>query len=77
VLINGCRTKSAGERRVYLSKGLVCGCGYRYVVTVRAVRDGKSVEKTDAIVLHAGESRSMTLDLSNQNADQPAETSSP
>jgi uncharacterized protein (TIGR03000 family) len=67
VFINGKPTKSTGERRVYLSKGLASNYGYRYDVAVRAVRNGETIENSRTIVLHAGESRSMSL-------DSPAET---
>lgn len=68
VVINGRATKITGSRRVYISKGLIYGYSYRYVVHARIARDGKTFEDTRTVILRPGDSTEITFDFSgNRN----------
>jgi uncharacterized protein (TIGR03000 family) len=67
VSINGTPRKITGSRRIYISKGLMYGYRYRYVVQARIVRDGKTVEDTKTVILRPGDSTEITLDFSANN----------
>ena len=63
VFINGWPTRSIGTRRLYTSGGLARGYSYPYVVCARVLRDGKIVEQTRELFLHADESKTVTIDF--------------
>jgi len=65
VFINGKARKLTGNRRLYISKGLMYGCNYTYVVQARIVRNGKTIEDSKTVVLRLGDSKEITLDFSN------------
>ncbi len=70
VFINGRPTTSKGDRRVYVSKGLMYGYCYGYVVRAQVTRNGKIVEDAQNIVLRPGESKEIVLDFSGRDTSR-------
>ena len=71
VYVNGILTKSTGESRSYVSRGLVSGFQYSYEVRAEAIRDGKKVEESKTVSLKAGETLSLAFDnLQATNAQE-------
>lgn len=54
VTINGYRTSSTGERRVYVSHGLRPGLTYKYEIQAEVIRNGRAVQQTRTVYLTAG-----------------------
>jgi uncharacterized protein (TIGR03000 family) len=73
VTINGKARKITGERRTYISQGLLYGYRYEYVVQAQIVRNGKTVEATQTVVLRAGESIEMVLNPSTDGTPEHVE----
>ena len=59
VYVNGSLTRSIGERRQYISRGLRPGSQYRYEVRAEVQRDGETVEETQVVQLRAGETNDL------------------
>jgi uncharacterized protein (TIGR03000 family) len=55
IWVNGVKTKQTGESRYFYSPPLVLGKKYSYEMRVRWMEDGKAVEKTQRILVQAGE----------------------
>lgn len=71
VTVNGLATKSTGSRRQFVSYGLKSGLSYKYVVKAQVVRDGKTVEDTQTVVLTAGQVQAIAFGF-NAPAEQVA-----
>jgi uncharacterized protein (TIGR03000 family) len=69
IFINDRATSSAGEERLYISRGLRAGATYRYVVRAEMVRDGKTIEREETVRLGAGENAELRFDFSEQVAE--------
>jgi uncharacterized protein (TIGR03000 family) len=54
VWVEGVKTKQSGESRYFFSPPLTPGKKYSYQMRVRWTKDGKPVEETESIVVHAG-----------------------
>jgi uncharacterized protein (TIGR03000 family) len=74
VFINGTRTSSTGDRRQYVSTGLVPGNRYGYVVRVQAVRNGQTLEATREVALAAGEQRQLSFHLRDEGVSNAQKT---
>ncbi len=61
VTINGYRTTSTGQRRVYVSYGLKPGYTYKYVVRAEVIRNGRRVHQTRTVYLTAGSTSQMAF----------------
>lgn len=73
VFVNGNETKSTGSTRHFMSRNLIAGDEYRFEVkVVLADSDGIDVQKTEHLVVLAGEIEEVTFDESSFN--QPVET---
>lgn len=55
IYVNGSATKATGDVRRYISRGLVAGKRYDYVVRMAVDRDGTTTEETQVVSLTAGE----------------------
>jgi uncharacterized protein (TIGR03000 family) len=55
VWVNGVKTKQTGKSRYYFSPPLAPGKKYSYEMRIRWMKDGKSVEQTQRILVQAGE----------------------
>jgi len=55
IFVNGTKTTSQGARRQFLSRGLVAGKTYEFVVRMAVDRDGQVEESTKVVALSAGE----------------------
>jgi uncharacterized protein (TIGR03000 family) len=55
IFVNGAATKATGETRRYISRGLVAGKEYEFVVRMAVDRDGVTAEETRTVSLTAGE----------------------
>ena len=55
IWVNGVKTKQTGESRYFYSPPLELGKKYSYEMRVRWMEDGKAVEKTQRILVHAAE----------------------
>jgi len=71
VFINGKAGKITGSRRLYVSKGLMYGQNYGYVVRAQIAHEGKIIERAQEVVLKAGDSKEIALDFSSRG-NQPA-----
>jgi uncharacterized protein (TIGR03000 family) len=63
IFVNGQTTKSAGERREYVSRNLEPGFTYTYEVRAEAIRDGQTVVETKKVDLKAGQTARLAFDL--------------
>jgi uncharacterized protein (TIGR03000 family) len=54
IWVNGVKTKQTGESRYFFSPPLAPGKKYSYQMRVRWMKDGKPVEETQSILVHAG-----------------------
>ena len=68
ITVNGNTTKSTGELRRYVSKGLDRGYNYRYEVTAVVDVDGKPVERTQVATLRAGRTAHLAFDFTEAQA---------
>lgn len=74
VTVNGKETTSTGSERQYVSRDLVRGANYNFVVTATAVRDGKPVSITKTAKLTAGASAELSfLDLAESELNVAAQ----
>jgi uncharacterized protein (TIGR03000 family) len=75
VVINDLPTKSTGEHRHYVSKGIQPGSAYRYRVRAEFIRDGKAVTEEKTVSLTAGKSALLNFnaapDAQVANASMP------
>jgi uncharacterized protein (TIGR03000 family) len=55
IFVNGTETSSKGSLRRFLSRGLVAGKSYEFVVRMAVDRDGRTEEATKVVTLVAGE----------------------
>jgi uncharacterized protein (TIGR03000 family) len=55
IFVNGAATKAGGDVRRYMSRGLVAGKEYEFVVRMAVERDGETTEETRVVSLTAGE----------------------
>ena len=55
IFVNGAATKATGDVRRYMSRGLVAGKDYEFVVRMAVDRDGETTEETRVVSLTAGE----------------------
>jgi uncharacterized protein (TIGR03000 family) len=69
VWVNGVKTKQTGESRYFYSPPLVPGKKYSYDMRVRWMEDGKPVEKTQRVLVQAGET--IRRDFTSQNSAEP------
>jgi uncharacterized protein (TIGR03000 family) len=72
VFINGKPTMKTGLHREYLSKGLKYGQNYKYVMRAQITRDGKIIEDTKEIILHANDNKNLAFDFSGRENMQLA-----
>ncbi len=63
VFVNGVATKSLGEVRTYVSRGLSDGFKYTYEIRVETERNGKTVEEVKTVSLRAGDNTDVAFDL--------------
>ena len=54
IFVNGAATKATGDVRRYVSRGLVAGKDYEFVVRMAVDRDGETTEETRVVTLTAG-----------------------
>jgi uncharacterized protein (TIGR03000 family) len=73
IFVNGSATSSQGAVRRFLSRGLVAGKQYEFVVRMAVERDGGTAEETKVVSLAAG-GRS-TVSFAPATAAAPAKTS--
>lgn len=70
VTVNGKETTSTGGERQYISRNLMRGSNYNFVVTATTVRNGKANTMTKTATLTAGASAELSfLDLSHSELD--------
>jgi len=79
VFVNDAATRSLGEQRRYVSRGLLPGRTYTYNVRVEFEKDGQVVSETKSVRLTAGGEANLSFEGSttgdkDQVADTPAET---
>ena len=55
IYVNGVATTATGDRRRYISRGLVAGKQYEFVVRMAVDRDGETTEESRVVSLTAGE----------------------
>lgn len=72
VFINGHRASKTGTHREYISLNLLPGETYNFVVRAEVVRDGRLLADTKLVVLRAGQTESLALDLSSDCETQVA-----
>ncbi len=72
VYVNGVQTRSTGELRRYVSRGLNEGFSYTYDVKVTMVRNGRLVEENKLVQLNAGDNTDLAFAM---NAKGNVETS--
>jgi uncharacterized protein (TIGR03000 family) len=68
VWVDGVKTKQTGEARYFFSPPLTPGKKYTYQMRVRWKEDGKPVEKTRSIAVHAG--ANVRLDLTRPQSEK-------
>ncbi len=68
VFVNGRATRSTGERRSYVSRGLSRGSDYTYEVRAEIQRDGETVRETKIVNMRAGQDAQVAF---NFEATQP------
>ena len=76
VWVEGVKTRQTGEARYYYSPPLTPGKEYAYRLRVRWQKDGKPVEETQRLLVHAGASirRDFTQDASSaKRGESPKE----
>ncbi len=69
VYVNGKLTRTAGSRRLYVSRGLRPGRGYRYEVRAEVARDGQTIEETKVVQLYAGQDSLLAFELSGPSPE--------
>jgi len=74
VTINGYLTRSTGQRRVYVSRGLKPGYTYKYVVQAEVIRNGQPVRQTRTVYLTAGAKTQLAIVLEGSSKVQLATT---
>jgi uncharacterized protein (TIGR03000 family) len=68
VFINGYQTTSTGNLRQYISHGLQAGLNYNYKVRAVIVRDGRTQEETQTVVLTAGAQKALAFSFDAKSA---------
>lgn len=63
VVINGLTTRSTGDQRRYVSRGLVSGHVYQYEVQAEIEHEGKRTTQTQRVTLQAGQDANLVFDL--------------
>ena len=74
VWMNGVKTRQTGESRYYYSPPLTPGREYAYQMRIHWLKDGKPVEKTERILVHAG--TSVRRDVTRSKSDGKSASSS-
>jgi uncharacterized protein (TIGR03000 family) len=74
VFINGYETKTTGEARQYVSRGLVAGQTYNYEVRAEITLDGKAVTETKTVQLTAGGATELAFNLNGEAGSRIAKT---
>lgn len=69
VMINGLPTLTTGSRREYISHGLQPGLSYKYEVCVQIVRDGKTLEETQEVLMTAGSKEGLAFGFNQKPAE--------
>jgi uncharacterized protein (TIGR03000 family) len=72
VWFDGDETKQTGEFRHFYTEALIPGKEYEYTLKIRWMKNGKSVERTRKILVHAKDR--IHLDFLDQDAEKPAVT---
>jgi uncharacterized protein (TIGR03000 family) len=67
IFVNGAATKATGDVRRYISRGLVAGKEYEFVVRMAVDRDGKTTEETRVVSLTAGEGSRVSFAPASQS----------
>ena len=72
IWVNGVKTKQTGESRYFFSPPLAPGKKYSYQMRVRWNKDGKPVEETQTILVHAGATirRDIKSEIRNPKSDR-------
>lgn len=71
IFVNGAPTRSRGEVRRYVSRGLTPGQEYSYEIKAELDRDGAAVQETKLVKVRAGETIQVAFEL---NSDAAPET---
>ncbi len=71
VFVNGAETRSVGNERRYVSRGLSKGYSYRYEVRAITERNGRKLEQTRVATLRAGQMANLGFDFTQP---EPVET---
>lgn len=67
IYVNGLPTRSIGEVRRYVSRGLSDGMSYTYEVRAVADRNGETVEETKKVEVRAGQEVELAFSFANGN----------
>lgn len=75
IYVNGAVTKATGDVRRYISRGLVAGKEYEFVVRMAVDRDGETTEETRVVSLTAGEGSRVSF--TSEQPSQPVVKKAP
>lgn len=68
VVVNGLPTRSTGNDRQFVSRGLEPGYRYKYEVKATLVVDGKTIEQVKTVRLQGGQRANVSFDMEETNA---------
>ncbi len=66
LFVDGAPTNSTTENRSLVTPGLEFGSTYVYTVRAEVVRDGRTVEQTQQVLVRGGETTPVRFDFSTQ-----------